>query len=89
VDVNDCHHRGLHVVQTGRMVIPVVKATLGLARVYVFAVPLKDPSYWPILGMDPLASGSGAEPRVLTYPLDSWNLAAVCRAAADAPRLMW
>jgi len=32
--------------------------------------------------MDPLASGSGAEPRVLTYPLDLWDLA----AAAVLPR---
>ena len=82
VDGNDCQHRGLHIVHAGPMLNPVVKVTLGLARVYVSAVPLKGPWYWPILGMDPLASGSGAEPRVLTYPLGLLNLA----AAAALPR---
>ena len=30
---NDCHHRGLHDVQSGRVVILVIKVTVGLARV--------------------------------------------------------
>ena len=44
VDVNDCQHRGLNIVHAGRMLNPMVKVTLGLARVYVSAVPLKDTS---------------------------------------------
>ena len=30
---NDCHHRGLHDVQSGRVVILVIKVTVRLARV--------------------------------------------------------
>jgi len=44
VDVNDCQHRGLNIVHAGRMLNPMVKATLGLATVYMSSIPLKDTS---------------------------------------------
>ena len=83
----DCHHRGLHVVQSGRMVILVITVTVGLARVR------RSAQESVVLASFELGSaGIGGFPRQgsgFDVSLGYLDICSLCRAAAEAARLTW